>query len=116
MHELPVIESVLSIVLEQAKKHEVKKVLSVSLVVGELSDLVDEWMQRYFDYLTKETVAEGAFLKIEGAPIIVRCRTCDEEREVEREALNRGVCQACGSEDLALISGRQYFVKDMEAL
>ena len=68
MHELSVMESILNIVVKHALKNDAKKILGISLRVGEMTDLVDEWMQRYFDYLSKETIAAGAVLKIERIP------------------------------------------------
>ena len=50
MHELQVTESILDIVLRHAEANQVNKILSIQLKVGELSDLEDEWIQRYFDY------------------------------------------------------------------
>jgi len=49
MHELPITESILNIVITYAEKNDVKKVMAVNLRVGRLSDLEDEWIQRYFD-------------------------------------------------------------------
>ena len=64
MHELPVTESILKIVLKHARVSGVRKVRTIRLIVGKLSDLEDEWIQRYFDYLSKGTVAEGARLGV----------------------------------------------------
>ena len=47
MHELPVTESILKVVLKYAAANNVSKVVSVKLEVGKLSDLADEWIQRY---------------------------------------------------------------------
>jgi hydrogenase nickel incorporation protein HypA/HybF len=52
MHELPITESILNIVITYAEKNAVKKVMAINLRVGKLSDLEDEWIQRYFDHRT----------------------------------------------------------------
>lgn len=64
MHELPVVESILNIVMKHAEMNQVQKIVSISLIVGELSDLEAEWMQHYFDFLSNDTLAEGARLKL----------------------------------------------------
>ena len=46
MHELPVINSILSVVLKHAAANQVKKVVAIHLQVGEMSDLEDAWMQQ----------------------------------------------------------------------
>jgi hydrogenase nickel incorporation protein HypA/HybF len=114
MHELPITESILKIVLKHAERNHVGKVMSISLRVGKLSDLEDEWIQRYFDYLSKGTVAEEAKLKIERTPIMVQCNACSTSYEVEMAHIGDTVCPDCGEKDGKLISGREYYIKDME--
>ena len=114
MHELPITESILKIVLKHAESNHVRKVVSVHLRVGKLSDLEDEWIQRYFDYLSKGTLAEGAKLKIERAPVVMRCNTCASSYEVDMANIKDVVCSRCGEPGGTLISGREYYIKDME--
>jgi hydrogenase nickel incorporation protein HypA/HybF len=115
MHELPVTESILKIVLKHAQASGVRKVRTIRLKVGKISDLEDEWIQRYFDYLSKGTVAEGARLEIERAPIVMQCNACSESYEVEAAKIGDLPCPACGRKGGTLRSGREYTVKDMEA-
>ena len=86
MHELPITESILKIVLKHAETNNVRQVMAIHLQVGKLSDLEDEWIQRYFDYLSKGTVAQGAKLKIERTPIMVQCDACSNSYETEVSA------------------------------
>ena len=114
MHELPVTESILKIILKHAEKNNVRQVVSISLQIGKLSDLEDEWIQRYFDYLSKGTLAQGAKLKIERMPIMVQCSACSTSYEAEAKNLGELVCPACGGKNITLVSGREYYIKDME--
>lgn len=114
MHELPITESILKIVLAHAEKNDVRQVVRIHLRIGKLSDLEDEWVQRYFDYLSKGTLAEGAELKIERTPVRMQCSNCDTPYEVEIAAMGHTVCPACGEKNGTLISGREYFIKEME--
>ncbi len=116
MHELPVIQSILNIVLEHAKGNNVEKVLSIHLRIGELSDLVDEWMQHYFDYLSKNTIAEGAQLKIHWSPIIFQCDACQNTFQVRIKEVRKVICSACGREKVTLVSGREYYVDHIEVM
>jgi hydrogenase nickel incorporation protein HypA/HybF len=63
MHELAVTESILNVVLKNAEASQAKKVIAVGLRIGDMTELQDEWIQRYFDHLSKGTLAEGALLK-----------------------------------------------------
>jgi hydrogenase nickel incorporation protein HypA/HybF len=114
MHELPVTESILKIVLKHAEQNSVRQVVSIQLQIGKLSDLEDEWIQRYFDYLSKGTVAEGAKLKIERMPIMMKCDACATSYEAEAKKLGELVCPSCGEKGGTLLSGREYYIKDME--
>lgn len=115
MHELPVTESILKIVLKHAQANGVRQVKIIRLRVGRLSDLEDGWIQRYFDYLSKGTPAEGAKLEIERTPIIMRCNACSGSYEAEAASLGSLICPACGGEGGTLLSGREYTIKEMEA-
>lgn len=116
MHELPVTESILKIVLSHAQRNAVSRVAVIHLRIGRLSDLEDEWMQRYFDYLSRGTLAEGAKLAIERTPIVLRCDACQETYPVEPADLGQAVCPSCGQKEASLISGREYFISNMEVL
>ena len=114
MHELPIMESILKIVLKHAKMNRARKVMAIHLQVGKLSDLEDDWIQRYFDYLSKGTLAEGAKLKIERTPIMMQCHACSTSYEAEMARMGDLVCPACGEKGGTLLSGREYTIKEME--
>jgi len=116
MHELPVMKSILDIVLQQARIHNVRSVRAVHLEVGRLSDLEEEWMQRYFDYLSKDTIAQEAKIKIQWNPIVFQCEACVKSFDVERENLRDLVCPFCGRKSLLLVSGREYRIKNLEVV
>jgi hydrogenase nickel incorporation protein HypA/HybF len=116
MHELSVMESILNVVLKHARRHEARKVLGISLRVGEMTDLVDEWMQRYFDYLSRETIAEGAVLKIERSPVIFRCGSCDSEFPVHVREMKDVLCPICQGTETRFKSGREFFIKQIEVI
>ncbi|HPD55778.1 MAG TPA: hydrogenase maturation nickel metallochaperone HypA [Smithellaceae bacterium] len=114
MHEMPITESILNIVLKHAVMNKASKVMAVHLQIGRLSDLEDEWLQRYFDYLSKGTIAEGAKLEIERMPIVVRCDACSTSYEAQVDKIGNLVCPSCGAENGTLVSGREYYIKSME--
>ena len=114
MHELPITQSILSVVLRHAAQQDVKRIVRIRLRVGELSDLADEWIQHYFTYLSRGTLAEAAELAITRAPIVLRCTACGGSFEVARAQLGEAKCPTCGGERLELVSGRGYVVENME--
>lgn len=114
MHELSVINSIHSIVLRHAALHKVRKITAIHLEVGALSDLEDRWMQHYFDFISKGGIAEGARLVIERTPAVMQCADCGSSFEMGKT--RDGCCPQCGSKSLALVGGKQYLIKNMEAL
>ncbi len=114
MHELVVTKSIHQIVIRHALKNDVNRVVAVTLEIGALSDLQNEWIQRYFDKLNQGTVAEDAKLKISRVPAVFQCRPCQEPFEIA-SLLEEGMsCPQCQSAEVSLISGREYHIKNME--
>lgn len=116
MHELPVTKSICDIVLRHAASNEVNRVLSVTLEISVLSDLQSEWLQRYFDRLSRGTAAEKARLDVDRVPAVFRCKQCQGSFEVHSLIADDLICGLCGSGDLVLASARQYTVKRIEVI
>lgn len=65
-------------ILEMAiKAAEGKKINKIYLRVGRLSAIVPESVQVFFDYLSKDTIAQGAELIFELEPICLTCKNCN---------------------------------------
>ena len=116
MHELPVVQSLFDICVKHATANNVTRIIAVNLKVGEVSDLQDEWIQRYFDFLSKGTIVEGAKLKIERVPLVVRCKKCAETFHVNIRERQKVECPKCGGTEFAYVSGREYTVDSMEVV
>jgi hydrogenase nickel incorporation protein HypA/HybF len=116
MHELPVTESILRVVLTYAKNNDVKKVNVIHLEVGEMSDLEDEWMQRYFNYISKDTIASEAQLNIVWKPVVMECEDCKASFNVDIKKAGEIVCPECQGKNNRFVSGREYIVKSIEVI
>ncbi|WP_300669381.1 hydrogenase maturation nickel metallochaperone HypA [Desulfoluna sp.] len=116
MHELPVMNGILRVVMKHAAMNRVTKVAAIQLRVGKLSDLEEKWMQHYFDYLTQGTVADGAKLEIEWGDVVMRCAGCDREFTTEPHTEAFGICPHCKGKGGKILSGKEYYVKNMVAL
>lgn len=115
MHELSVTSSIFEIVEKHAVNNHAKRVVAVNLEIGALSNLKNEWIQRYFDLLSAGTVAEGARLMITRVPAVFRCNQCQQLFEIISFITEELLCRQCPSEDIVMISGKEYHIKDMEA-
>ena len=111
MHELSVTESVLDIVVRHATKAQAKRVVRIHLVIGELSSIVDDSVQFYFDFLAKETVARDAELAFQRLPVSLSCGACQHEWHPETADWS---CPACGQAQARVIRGREFYVDSIE--
>jgi hydrogenase nickel incorporation protein HypA/HybF len=116
MHELPVTERILDVALRHASAHDVTRIVVIHLRIGELSDLEDEWIQHYFDYLSRGTLAENARLAITKTPIVLCCDSCSRSFEVKKRELAKAQCPECGHSRCQLVSGREYLVENLEVV
>jgi hydrogenase nickel incorporation protein HypA/HybF len=89
MHEL----SVASAVVDTALRHaEGRRLLVITLRVGELRQVIPDSLAFYWDVVTRETPAEGARLEQVVVPVRMRCEAC--AHEFEPELMFR--CPECG--------------------
>ncbi|KUG05068.1 hypothetical protein ASZ90_017557 [hydrocarbon metagenome] len=70
-------------------------------------------MQRYFDYASRGTIAEGATLEIERIPVLARCDNCHESFGVNWWTPDI-YCTRCGGTRLSLLSGREFSIEEIE--
>ena len=112
MHELPVTQGILSVAIEAAQQHGGHPITDIYLVIGELSSIVDDSVQFYFDLLSKDTLAEGATLHFRREPAQATCWDCGHTFEV-RPPLTP-LCPACQSPRLHVTGGREFYVESIE--
>ena len=110
MHELSVVESMVSIVLRHAALNKANGVTRINMVLGEMSTVMEEPVRFYFDMIAKETVAEGAELSFRRTPLVARCRKCGEEFDVVEYDFT---CTGCGGDQTEIISGREFQVESI---
>jgi hydrogenase nickel incorporation protein HypA/HybF len=111
MHEMPVTEQILTIVLEHAQKAQAKRVVKVNLVIGALTQYSGESVQFYFDLLSKGTEAEKASLHISRSPAKARCKEC---KTVFNPDGIDWLCPQCGGLIEDVVGGREFYVESIE--
>ena len=113
MHELSVTESILNISLEHAKKAGAARVTDIYLVIGQLSSLVDDSVQFYWDMISEGSMCEGAQLHFNRLPARIYCINCSQESDLGEEL---APCPACGSDQVQVISGEQFYLDSIEVI
>ena len=115
MHELSVTQSILEIALDYASRGQAAKIVEIHLQIGEVSDFHDEWIQRYFDFVSKGTIAEGAKLHISRVPARMQCEKCSFIFPLDKITWNTQ-CPSCQSKETRLLSGREFRVESLEVI
>ena len=111
MHELPVTESILEITLRHAEGANAVRVTDVYLVIGQLSSIIDDSVQFYWDMISQETRAEGARLHFKRIPAELECSACGKRYRIEDEQL---ACRHCGSTAVKITAGREFYVDSID--
>ncbi|HEX7364838.1 MAG TPA: hydrogenase maturation nickel metallochaperone HypA [Dehalococcoidia bacterium] len=111
MHELSITQSIMDIVLDQAKAANAKKVTRINLVIGEMSGVVSDCVQFYFDFLKKGNVAEEATLDFKLVPVELKCRDCQTVFNPNGSAW---VCPNCHGTGLEVTKGQESYVDSIE--
>jgi hydrogenase nickel incorporation protein HypA/HybF len=113
MHELPITQHILEIVLRHAQQADAVRVTDIYLVIGQLSSYVDESIQFYWDVLCRGTLAEGAQLHFEPVKAEVACQTCGARSPLAQ--IGQG-CPQCGSLRLKVVAGEEFYVRAIRVL
>jgi hydrogenase nickel incorporation protein HypA/HybF len=111
MHELSITQSILDIALEQAEKNNARKIRSISISIGELTGIVDDCVEFYFPFLSKDTIADGATLTFDKKPTMLRCRECENTFSPDDIVWT---CPDCRSQSVEIISGRECYINTIE--
>jgi len=109
MHELSIAEELLGIIVDNAEKAGVRKVVEVNLRIGDYSGILPEALEFAFQVLSHGKITDGAHLNIERTKPLFTCRSCGNEGAQEE-----GACPRCGGVEMKLTSGDQLEILSFE--
>jgi len=108
MHEL----SLSGAIVDTVERHaDGRRVTVVNLRIGTLRQVVPDSLDFYFDFVSKDTVCEGARLEVEVVEAELRCQECGAERALASPPFT---CRACGSSDVMVVAGNEFEVESIE--
>jgi hydrogenase nickel incorporation protein HypA/HybF len=107
MHELSVTENVLEIAQRHAIQAGAGQVTAVYLVIGQLSSIVDDSVQMYWDIISENSLCAGSKLHFERIPAELECQQCGQRYTLARELSN---CPLCDSFSVKILHGREFYV------
>lgn len=110
MHELAITQSILEIALRHAPEPD-QRITAINLVVGQLSSMIDDCVQFYWDIISENTLAHGATLHFRRIPAEFTCRDCGQRYPMQGDDFT---CPACGSAAVRVTAGEEFLVESIE--
>lgn len=111
MHELAITQNILDIVLDEASAVQANRITKINLVIGELSGVVSDSVEFYFDFLSRDSVADKAVLDFKLVPSELHCRNCLTNFSPQNSLW---VCPSCRNWSLEVVSGRDCYIESIE--
>jgi len=109
--EMALAKDILDIAQREMAYQGAIKLRTVRVAVGEATAMVPERLTFCFELLTKEFHLDGMKLIIERIPLAFRCRFCNEAFFIPEAGF---VCPKCRSKNVAVFSGNELFIKEIE--
>ncbi|MDD6157234.1 MAG: hydrogenase maturation nickel metallochaperone HypA [Lachnospiraceae bacterium] len=113
MHELGVVFHVIKMVEEVAEENDLTEVQSVTLQLGEVSTVIESYLQDVWKWAVKNRSQhmQEAKLIVEKIPAITFCEDCMQEYGTVEHGK---ICPHCGSEHTYLLQGNEFMIKEIE--
>ena len=113
MHEQTIVASLLSMAIDDAKKNNARRIISIKLVVGELTGVEKDAVSFYFGFMTKNTIAAGASLEFNYTKAQLRCRDCDILFPRNKLRFN---CPECNGKAIEIVGGRELYIESIRII
>lgn len=112
MHELSIMQSVVSSAVEALGSHPVCRVIELRMQVGALSGVVEDSLQFCYELAGKGTILEGSKLVVLKLPVVIHCATCHADAELPGVQSFR--CPHCGTLSGDIRQGRELAIESLE--
>jgi hydrogenase nickel incorporation protein HypA/HybF len=110
VHEYHAVESLVRQLIKEAKSSNANRVSWVRLALGELSDFTEDSIQLYFKEIAQGSILDNANVSIKRIKAKLHCKDCGASFEYRRGDFT---CPECKSINLALESGKEFYIEEM---
>ena len=108
MHEMSITQGIIDICENHAGG---RRVCSVNIEIGELSNVVPDAVEFCFEACSQGTLLEGARIIIDRIPGSGQCCDCGQETALTTLF---GACQHCGGYHIKILTGEEMRVREIE--
>ena len=112
MHELGIVYHIIRDVENVARANGVRRVSSVTLLLGEVSGVVPDLLLDAWRWAAdKKPITEGAELIVEPVEAVTHCEACGRDYATVEHGKT---CPHCGSGETYLLQGQDVMIKQIE--
>jgi len=114
MHEITLLVQLVQMVEREARANQLaKKIDSIVVQVGQLSEIVPKYLKDYYPNVTEGTLLSNSTLEVE---TIIGNGLCHHCNKVFRIVENKGKCPICKAEDWEILSGQEFILKEIRIM
>lgn len=110
MHELGIMYHIVEQVLKVVETNKLQEVEAIVLQVGELSSVVPRYLNACFPAAVDGTILENTKLEVEILTANGICKRC---KKVYAIIENERVCPKCQGAEYEIISGSEFYLKEI---
>ena len=112
MHELGIVYHIIRDVENVARANGVRRVSSVTLLLGEVSGVVPDLLLDAWRWAAdKKPITQGAELIVEPVDAVTHCEACGRDYGTVEHGKT---CPHCGSGETYLLQGQEVMIKQIE--
>lgn len=112
LHELGIVYHIIRDVENVARANGVRRVSSVTLLLGEVSGVVPDLLLEAWRWAAdKKSITEGAELIVEPVEAVTHCEACGRDYATVEHGKT---CPQCGSGETYLLQGQEVMIKQIE--
>ncbi|MDP4132504.1 MAG: hydrogenase maturation nickel metallochaperone HypA [Bacillota bacterium] len=111
MHETALIQNLIVVAQKTLEEHNVKRVNSVTLSVGKLSNAMPDALSFAFEAMTQRGSLKGAKLIMKEIPVTVCCLDCGAEYNPLNFPI---ICPKCNSIYYKITQGEDIFIESLD--
>ena len=112
MHEMSYVIRFVNKALEAADENKADRIRKIRVSVGEMTDVIPEYLHRYYPAAVKGTLLEGSELETSVVRAKVYCNNCKSNYHPDKE--NNYACPVCKSGNGKIVEGRGVILESIE--